>query len=57
MSDLVQGNSRYGENCMKVSQAPLPYKAGAISSIAQAKNGGSLGGAQHVSTYKNPTAK
>tara|TARA_R110000744_G_scaffold90324_2_gene175418 strand:- start:56 stop:295 length:240 start_codon:yes stop_codon:yes gene_type:complete len=56
-SSYVKGNSKYGDNCMKVSQFPLPYKAGPISSIAQSQNGGSLGAGQHVSTYKNPTAK
>ena len=56
-SSYVKGNPRYGDNCMKVAQFPLPYKGGPISSIAQANNGGSLGASKHVSMYQNPTAK
>ena len=29
---LVKGNSRYGDNCMQVMKADVPYKAGPISS-------------------------
>tara|TARA_R110002050_G_scaffold1932_2_gene11999 strand:+ start:637 stop:897 length:261 start_codon:yes stop_codon:yes gene_type:complete len=55
-TNLVPGNARYGSNCMKVSQAPLPYKAGPIASRAQANDGGSLG-SHMASKYINPTAK
>jgi len=56
LSDLAKGNSRSGENCMKVSQSPLPYKAGPISSRAQAMNGGTLG-SNHMSMGKTPLVK
>jgi|TARA_R110000744_G_scaffold106802_3_gene203196 hypothetical protein len=56
-SSYIKGNPKYGDNCMKVTQFPLPYKAGPISSIAQSQNGGSLGKGQHISMYQNPTAK
>tara|TARA_R110002012_G_scaffold18636_1_gene68175 strand:- start:33 stop:233 length:201 start_codon:yes stop_codon:yes gene_type:complete len=32
---LAKGNSRSGDNCMQVLKAPLPYKAGPISSLAK----------------------
>jgi hypothetical protein len=32
---LAKGNSRYGENCMQVMKADIPYKAGPISSLAK----------------------
>jgi len=45
-SNLVPGNSRYGSNCMKISQAPVPYSSGPVTKKAQANNGG---GRRHVS--------
>ena len=45
-SNLVPGNSRYGINCMKISQAPVPYSSGPVTKKAQANNGG---GRRHVS--------
>ena len=42
-SNLVPGDSRYGNNCMKISQAPVPYSPGPVTKKAQANNGGSLG--------------
>ena len=38
--NLVPGNSRYGSNCMKVSQAPVPYSAGPVTKKAQMNQGG-----------------
>ena len=32
---LIKGNSRYGDNCMQVMKADVPYKAGPISSLAK----------------------
>jgi hypothetical protein len=32
---LAKGSSRSGDNCMQVLKAPLPYKAGPISSLAK----------------------
>ena len=34
-SGLAKGSSRSGDNCMQVLKAPLPYKAGPISSLAK----------------------
>lgn len=32
---LAKGSSRSGDNCMQILKAPLPYKAGPISSLAK----------------------
>jgi hypothetical protein len=45
-SNLVPGDSRYGNNCMKISQAPVPYSPGPVTKKAQANSGG---GRRHMS--------
>ena len=39
-NQLVPGNSRYGPNCMKVSQAPVPYSPGPITTKSYKNQGG-----------------
>ena len=51
------GNPRYGLDPMQVLKADTPYKAGAISSKAQANDGGNWPKSWNASVYKNPTAK
>ena len=38
--NLVPGNSRYGPNCMKVSQAPVPYSPGPVTMKSYKNQGG-----------------
>ena len=39
-TNLVPGNSRYGSNCMKISQAPLPYSPGPVTMKSYRNQGG-----------------
>ena len=55
-TNLVPGNS-FGPNGMKVSQAPVAYKPGPVSSRAQSQQGGNVGALRNYAKYDNPTAK
>ncbi len=39
-TNLVPGNSRYGANCMKVSQAPVSYSPGPVTMKSYRNQGG-----------------